>query len=45
MFTLVLNRVQKVGVPTLSGGYLLCGGAAALAIQSNCGVLKGACLA
>ncbi len=30
MFTLVLNRVQKVGVPTLSGGYLLCGGAAAL---------------
>ena len=30
MFTLVLNRVQKVGVPTLNGGYLLCGGAAAL---------------
>jgi len=30
MFTLVLNRVQKVGVPALSGGYLLCGGAAAL---------------
>ncbi|MBR2077628.1 MAG: cell division FtsA domain-containing protein, partial [Exiguobacterium sp.] len=30
MFTLMLNKVQKVGVPMLNGGYLLCGGAAAL---------------